>query len=310
MLKKLFTNTLLKFGIGSRAEREVAPQHRQSVDASTKSVIGIVAGNGSFPLRFAEEAKSNGHRVVAVCHIDETSPEIESLVDECAWVKLGELGKLIASFKRMGADEVAFAGGIDRVQHFGDIKLDARGAALIMRVRSTKDDVVMRGMAAELEKEGMPVFSCTRFLTECMAREEIMSRAKPNDTEKTDIGVGMDAIKAMTGQDIGQVVVVREGVVVAVEAVEGTNRCVLRGGELGGPGTVVVKFAKPNQDMRFDVPTVGVATIESMIEAKARVLAVEAGRTLIIDKDEMLKLANRHKIVVMGCPSLLEEKSS
>lgn len=303
MIDKIFNNTLSKFGFGSKSPSEVRPI--PSPSREQEGVIGIVAGNGSFPLRFAQEAKRNGHKVVAVCHIDETDPAIEELVDECVWVKLGELGKLIAAFKRMGADEVAFAGGIDRVQHFGDIKLDARGAALIMRVRSTKDDVVMRGMADELEKEGMPVFSCTRFLTDCMATEGIMSKAKPNATEKTDIEVGTAAIAAMTGQDIGQVVIVREGVIVAVEAVEGTNRCILRGGELGSSGTVVVKFAKPNQDMRFDVPTVGVVTIEAMIEAKARVLAIEAGRTLIIDKEEMLSLANRHKIVVLGCPSLL-----
>ncbi len=273
--------------------------------AKDAAPIGIIAGNGTFPLRFIEEAKKHGREVVAVCHRGETAPEVEQVVSRAVWIKVGELGKIISAFKENGVKEAAMVGGINRVKHFGQVKLDLRGAALMMKLRSTKDDVIMRGIAGELAAEGITIIDCTCYLQKCLARNELYTRTEPSEDERGDIAVGVAAIKAMSGQDIGQVVVVREGVVVAVEAVEGTNAAILRGGSLGGPGSVVVKFAKPNQDMRFDVPTVGVKTIETMIEAKARVLALEAGRCLVVDEAEVVKLAEKHHISILGCPPLV-----
>ena len=267
--------------------------------------IGVIAGNGQFPFRFVEEAKRNGHSVVAVCHVDETSPELEHLVDHATWIQVGQLGKLVKTFQEHHISQVAMAGGISRVKHFGDVKLDARGAALLLKIRSTKDDVIMRGIAAELEREGITVIDCTVFLQDCLAEEGVLTRSVPSAEEWDDIEVGRKAIQVMSSEDIGQLVVVREGVVVAVEAVEGTNEAILRGGNLGRRDSVVVKFAKPTQDMRFDVPTIGLKTIETMIEAKCRVLAVEAGRTLLMDREEVVALANKNKICVVGCPPLV-----
>ncbi len=267
--------------------------------------IGLIAGNGSFPFRFVERAHALGHSVIAVGHLGETLPELEQHVDVMTWIKVGELGKLIDTFQAGGVRKVAMAGGINRIKHFGSIKLDVRGAALLLRLRSTKDDVIMRGIAAELMKEGIEVIDCTIYLKECLAREGVLTRAHPTEEELSDIQVGIEAIKAMGSQDIGQLVVIREGVIVAVEAVEGTNAAILRGGELGGKGTVVVKFAKPTQDMRFDVPTIGPATVETLVQAKARVLAVEAGRTLIMDQADVLRLADKNGIAVVGCPPLV-----
>jgi DUF1009 family protein len=267
--------------------------------------IGVIAGNGTFPIHFSREARRNGRSVVAVAHRGETLPELAQEVDCLEWIKVGELGRLIDIFKQTGVREVAMAGGINRIRLFGGVKLDTRGAALLYRLRSTKDDVIMRGIAAELEGEGISVVSCTLYLNECLVREGLLTESPPTAEEQTDIQVGIEAIRAMSSQDIGQLVVVREGVIVAVEAVEGSDRTILRGGELGGKGTVVVKFAKPTQDMRFDVPTVGERTIRTMLQARARVLALEAGRCLILDEAKVVAAANRHGLAIVGCPPLI-----
>ena len=162
----------------------------------------------------------------------------------------------------------------------------------------------MRGIAEELEKEGICVVPCTLYLSRCLAREGLYTKSAPTEEEWSDISVGIDAIRAMSSQDIGQLVVVREGVMVAVEAVEGTDRTIARGGELGGKGSVVVKFAKPTQDMRFDVPTIGERTIQSLVKAKARVLALEAGRCLVLDEEKVVAAANRAGIAIVGCAPL------
>lgn len=298
-------------GAGSRAEQppviSTTPKALvpETPEQYANQSIGIIAGNGSFPLRFAAEARAYGCKTVAVCHTGETLPEIAAAVDRAVWIKVGELGKLIRTFKDEGIRYVAMAGGINRVNLFGGVKVDARGAALLLRLRSMKDDVLMRGIAEELGREGVQVIDCTVFLRNCLARTGVITKSRPTDDELNDIEVGKRAIEAMSAQDIGQTVVVREGVVVAVEAVEGTDRAILRGGELGGAGSVVIKFAKPTQDMRFDVPTVGVKTLQTMIEAKARVLALEAGRCLLLDEAEVVALADKHKIAIVGCESLI-----
>lgn len=266
--------------------------------------IGIIAGNTSFPVQFAQAARRSGRPVVVLAHKGETPDEIAETADVLEWIKVGELGRIIDVFQQHAVEEAVMAGGINRVRLFGGVKLDARGAALLYRLRSTKDDVIMRGIADELGKEGINILPCTLFFEECMVKEAVLTKALPTEEQREDIQVGIDAIRAMGSQDIGQLVVVREGVIVAVEAVEGSDKAILRGGELGGKGSVVVKFAKPTQDMRFDVPTVGPRTIETMIKAGAQVLALEAGRSLIIDEAKVLSLANERRIVIIGCPPL------
>ncbi len=262
--------------------------------------LGLIAGNSSFPISFIEEAHRNNRPVVAICHKGETLPEVAEVADAAIWVKVGELGKLINTFLEHQVKEVAMAGGINRVKLFGGVKLDKRGAALLMRLRSGKDDVLMRGIAEELSGEGIEVVPCTIYLQDSLVQEKLYTKTAPSEEEKEDIKVGIEAIKAMAGQHIGQLVVVREGVVVAVEAVEGTDAAIRRGGELGGAGTVVVKFAKPDQDMRFDVPTVGLRTIETLKQAKSRVLALEVGRSLIMDEEKVISAANSAGISIVG----------
>jgi len=262
--------------------------------------LGLIAGNTTFPIRFADEARRNDRPVIAVAHRGETPPELESHVDVIEWIKVGELGRMIETFKKRGVRQAAMAGGINRIRLFGGVKLDARGAALLYRLKSTKDDVIMRGIADELSKEGIEVVPCTLYLNDCLVRAGVLTKSQPTEEERNDIQVGIDALRAMGSQDIGQLVVVREGVVVAVEAVEGSDAAIRRGGELGGKGSVVVKFAKPTQDMRFDVPTVGLRTIETMSKVGARVLALEAGRSLIVDEEKVVARADAAGIVIIG----------
>lgn len=269
--------------------------------------VGMIAGNGPFPFTFAKEAKERGHPVIAVCHEGETDKEIEKFVDKVRWIKVGELGSIIKTFKEFQTKYVAMAGGISRVRHFGDVKLDMRGSALILKLRSTKDDVIMRGIADELLSEGIEVIPCTVFLRSMITTQGILTKKDLSPEEETDVSIGIDALVAMSSQDIGQLVVVREGVIVAVEATEGSDEAILRGGKLGGKGIVIVKCAKTTQDMRFDVPTIGLRTLDIMEQVGARVLAVESGRSIIIDKNDVISKAERLGITIVGIPPLIKE---
>lgn len=272
--------------------------------------IGIIAGNGSFPIRFARNAKEAGFRVVVLAHENETDCVIENIADHVSWIKVGQVGRIISVFKEQKITSVAMVGGINRVRTFRDVHLDARGAVLLAKLRSTKDDIIMRGIASELATEGIEVVDSTLFCRDALINEGGITKKKPTTDELKDINVGVAAICAMSEQHIGQLVVVKQGVIVAVEAVEGSDATILRGGELGGQGTVVVKCAKPSQDMRFDVPTIGLKTIETMKVAKASVLALEAQRCLILDREQVIEAANEAGISIVGCRvanDLLEE---
>ncbi len=277
-----------------------------SFDLPENSKIGMIAGNGPFPLMFADRGRKLGHQIFSVCHTGETTKDIENYVEDHKWIRVGELGTIIDSFKSWNVKYACLAGGISRVKSFGDVALDVRGAMLILKLRSTKDDVIMRGIASELLNEGIEVIPCTVFMDEWLTPLGALTSRSPTKEQLNDIQVGVDAIVAMSSQDIGQLVVVREGVVVAVEAAEGTNQTILRGGSLGRNNVVVVKCAKPTQDMRFDVPTVGVNTLEVCHEAGAKVLALEAGRSIIIDINKVIEKANTLDISIIGIKPLVE----
>lgn len=262
--------------------------------------LGIIAGNSQFPLSVARDAKLAGYYVHTIAHQGETLETIEEVSDSVEWLRVGEFGKLISSLKSKSVQEVIFAGGISRVKLFGGVKLDVRGASLLAKVRSTKDDLIMRGMASELESEGMSVESCIKFTTESLVAKGLISGKKPNTENLKDIEVGLEAIRTMGALHIGQLVVVKEGVVVAVEAVEGSDATIARGGELSGGEAVVVKCSKPEQDLRFDVPTAGPRTIEVMYEAGCKLLALESGKTIILEREKTLELAKKRKISIFG----------
>jgi DUF1009 family protein len=262
--------------------------------------IGLIAGNGRFPLLFATEARRNGVAVTAVAHRGETPEEIAQLVDDVTWVRVGELGKIIRVLKDAGVRRAVMAGGISKPRHLTDIRPDLRGAAFLAKTRSLKDDVLLRGIAGELERDGITVVESTIFLGALVPAVGTLTRAKPRARDWEDVRFGFTVAKSIGRFDIGQTVVVKEGAVLAVEGLEGTDAAIRRGGELGKGGVVVVKVSKPTQDLRFDVPAVGTATVEVMREVGGRVLALEAGRTLMLDREVLLAAADAAAIAVVA----------
>jgi len=262
--------------------------------------IGLIAGKGQFPLLFAQAARQQGAAVIAVAHRGETDPDLASFVTELHWIHVGQLGKIIRIFKAAGVRQAVMAGGISRGRLFREFRPDWRAVNVIRRAGAGRDDRLLRAVADELETEGITIAPSTLFLHDLLAASGPLSRRPPTPEELADINLGVQAARELGRLDIGQCAVVRRQVVVALEAIEGTDATIRRGGVLAGPGVVVVKMSKPDQDLRFDVPAVGLDTVAAMREVKAAVLAIEAGKTLIFDRPEMLKVADQAGIAVWG----------
>jgi DUF1009 family protein len=266
------------------------------------STIGLIAGSGRFPLLFAESARKAGHRVVVAAHVNQTDRAIEAFADRCTWVKLGELGKLIETLSQGGADQVVLLGAVTKARFFRDAWLDGLGLKVLATIAVRSDDNLLRAIARTLEEHGLPVVDPTPYLQDRLAPEGVLGKQEPTAEEWEDARYGLELARGIGRLDLGQTVVVKNRVGVAVEALEGTDACIRRGGELAKEGAVVVKAVKPGQDRRFDLPAVGPDTVAVMREAKARVLAVEAGSTLVMDRDEMVWLADKAKIAIVGLP--------
>jgi len=264
------------------------------------SRLGLIAGNGQFPLLFAEAARAEGVEIVAVAQEGETPAEITALLPEVTWVRVGELGKIITTFQQAGVTQAVMAGGINKAGAMTKIQPDARGLAFIGKLPSLKDDVILRGLAQELEGEGITVIESTRYLSALIPEIGVLTSAKPDTQQWDDIQLGVTVAQEIGRWDIGQSVVVKRGTVFAVEGAEGTSAAIRRGGELGGAGTVVVKVSKPQQDLRFDVPAIGPDTISVMHEVGTAVLAVEAHKTLMIEREALLAKANKSSIRVVA----------
>lgn len=270
--------------------------------------IGLIAGNGRFPIIFADNARKLGLHVTAVAHEGETEPELERHVDRIHWVKIGQLNKLINAFKGDGVRQAVMLGGIKKTHVYSAVRPDFRALALATRLALLKDDDILREIAAELEREGITICESTFGLEGILVEEGPLTSRQPTKKEWNDIRYGWDVAHEIGRLDIGQCVVIRDRVVVAVEAVEGTDGAIKRGGELAKEGAVVVKRSKPQQDLRFDLPAIGPRTIEVMASVKAAVLAVEAGRTVMLDRELLLSKAGEAGIAVVGIAS--EEQQS
>ncbi|MGA7578597.1 MAG: LpxI family protein [Desulfobaccales bacterium] len=263
-------------------------------------IIGLIAGKGHFPLLFAQAARARGASIIAAAHRGETDPALAELVQELHWVYVGQLGKIIHIFKAAGVQRAVMAGGISRGRLFRDFRPDLRALSVVRRAGAGHDDRLLQAVAAELEKEGITIAPSTLFLDQLLAPPGKLSKRAPTREEFLDIDLGFRLAKEIGRLDIGQCVVVRRQVVVALEAIEGTDECIRRAGALAGPGAVVVKVSKPNQDLRFDVPAVGPDTIRSLVDARAAVLAIEAGKTLTFDRPLMLAAAQPARIAIWG----------
>ena len=264
------------------------------------ATIGLIAGGGRFPVLFAESARRAGHRVVAAAHLNQTDPALERLVDGCTWVKLGQFGKVVDVLKAAGATQVVMLGSIAKARFFRDAWLDGLGLKVMATVAVKSDDNILRTIARGLEERGLPVIDPTPYLEDRLAPEGVLGRHAPSEDEWADARYGLDLARAIGRLDLGQTVVVKDRVAVAVEALEGTDACIRRGGDLAKGGAVVVKAVKPQQDRRFDLPAVGPDTVEAMREARCRVLAVEAGSTLVMDLEEMVRRADAARIALVG----------
>jgi UDP-2,3-diacylglucosamine hydrolase len=262
--------------------------------------LGLIAGNGRFPLIFAAEAKRAGYRVTAVAHRGETDAAIEQAADEVTWIYVGQLGKIIKTFQRSEVTEAVMAGGIRKVKLFGNFRPDFRGARFLAKIKSREDDALLRGIAAELAEDGIQILESTLCVPHIISTEGVLTKRAPRPDEWDDIRLGFRTAKEIGRLGIGQTVIVKKQVVLAVEAVEGTDGAIQRGGTLAKSGCVVVKVSKPQQDLRFDVPAIGVDTVRCLLEARASVLAVEAGRTILLEKEKLLEQADLHGISIVG----------
>jgi UDP-2,3-diacylglucosamine hydrolase len=262
--------------------------------------LGLIAGNGKFPLIFAEQARKEGYTLVAVAHRGETLKELEGLIENVTWIYVGQLGKMIRTFLRAGITEAVMAGGIHKVKFLENFRPDLRGAKFLARMKSKDDDALLRGVAEELESDGIKVLDSTLCLSQIVATEGVLTKRTPRAVEWEDVRFGFRVAKEVGRLGIGQTVVVKKQIVVAVEALEGTDAAIERGGTLARSGFVAVKVSKPQQDLRFDVPAVGVETIRRLHEVGGTVLVVEAGKTILLEKDALLKEAESLGISVVA----------
>ena len=281
---------------GTAHERPASPNSSERIGER----IGVIAGNGRFPIIFADNVRRQGYAVSAVAHIGETDPELERHVDWIHWVKIGQLNKLIHAFKHDGVRQAVMLGGVRKTHVFTTVRPDFRILAMAGRLRALKDDAILRELAAELEREGIIIRESTFGLDGILVEERPLTQRRPSRKEWDEIRYGWEMAREIGRLDIGQCVVVKERVIVAVEAVEGTDQAIRRGGELAGAGAVVVKRCKPQQDLRFDLPAVGPRTIETMVAVKASALAVEAGKSVMLDRADLIRRADDAGIAVVG----------
>jgi len=269
--------------------------------------IGLLAGSGRFPILFAEAARRQGLAVACVGIRHEAPEVLRDLCDSFEVVGVSKLGGMIRSFKRRGAGRIVMAGKVTKSVmytpgRFLQLWPDPRMVQFWYRnLRDKRDDSILLGVIAEFERDGMTFASALDYCPELLVTQGVLTRRRPTAAERQDVAFGWMLAKEMGRLDVGQSVAIKESAAVAVEAIEGTDRCIERAGQLcRSGGWTLVKVAKPQQDMRFDVPTVGLTTIENLHKAGARVLAIEAGKTIVIDQSEVVALADRYGMTIVA----------
>ena len=262
--------------------------------------IGLIAGSGQFPIIFSKAAKSKGFAVYAAAYLNETDPVLKEHVEAIEWMHIGQLKRLIMFFKKNNISKAVMMGAIKKTKMFSDVRPDMKAITLIAKMRHTHDNQILSAFAEVLEKEGIKIQASTFLLPDLLAQEGCWTKRKPTRSEKADIRLGWNLAKEIGRLDIGQCVVVGGGSVLAVEAIDGTDATIKRGGKLARGIAVVVKVCKPNQDIRFDVPAVGVQTIKTMHEAGAGALTIEAGKAIVFDRQEMIDIADKHGISIVA----------
>ncbi len=264
-------------------------------------ILGIIAGNGKFPLLLARKARQEGYHVIAACVRGDTSFLIRFVSNQHAWFSAGELSKLFNYLKEMNVTQAIMAGQVNPNNLFDpSLKLDAEFQKLFQAIQDRRTDTIFGAIADQLKKRGIELLDSTFLLNEYLAPKGTLTKRGPTLAELADIEFGIQIAKSMGGMDVGQTVVIKDKAIVAIEAMEGTDRTIVRGGNISRQGAVIIKMSKPNQDLRFDVPVIGPRTIQYMIKSQAKCLAIEARKTLIIDQPKCLKLANKAEICIVG----------
>ncbi|MBE0426838.1 MAG: UDP-2,3-diacylglucosamine diphosphatase LpxI [Nitrospirae bacterium] len=263
--------------------------------------LGLIAGTGKLPMAIASEAKAQGYKVIAIALDPLADKSLSSYVDDIKWVNVGKFGEIINSLKKNGIKEAVMAGKVSKsLLYKSKIKPDLRAVKLLFSLKDRSDDSILLAITNELKKDGIKLFDITVFSSDILTPEGVLTKTSPTSDEWKDVAFGWKIAKDIGRLDIGQTVVVKDRAVMAVEAIEGTDEAIKRGGALAGEGAVIVKVSKPNQDMRFDVPVVGLDTLKSMIEIKARVLCVESLKSIILEKDKIIEESDNAGIAVVG----------
>ena len=275
--------------------------------------LGLIAGNGRFPLLFAEAARARGVPVAAIGIREETDPAIEKHVDRIAWFHVGQLSAMIDFLTSAGCAEAVMAGQIRLrllYHDFSEMMADPLATELLARIADRRGDSVLAAVADVLEAHGIRLRESTLFLEDRLARPGLVAGRAPRPEEEEDIAFGWGIAKQVAALAIGQTIVVKDRAVIAVEAMEGTDACIRRAGELGRGGIVVVKVSRPGQDLRFDLPVIGAATLRALADAKAAAMAVEAGRTLVLDAEEIETIAGEAGIAIVARESTKSNEPS
>jgi UDP-2,3-diacylglucosamine hydrolase len=262
--------------------------------------IGLIAGSGQFPILFAQAARQKGWKIHAAAFRDESDPDLAQHVDSLEWFYLGQLGRLIKYLRHHAITQAVMMGAIRKTRMFTNIKPDIKFLSFMAGMRNTHDDALLRALAELMKKEGIQIQPSTLLLPELLAQPGVWTRRKPSRSENQDIELGWHLAKEIGRLDIGQCIVVASGAVLAVEAIEGTDAAIRRGGEFAKGHAVVIKVCKPNQDTRFDIPAVGLGTIESMKAAHAQTLVIEAGKAVVFDRQAMIERADAYKMAIVS----------
>ena len=263
--------------------------------------VGLLAGIGRLPVEFARAARGMGFSVIAVAIVPEVEPELEQAADKLFSISIGELDRVIATLKSEGVNQVTMLGKVTKELMFsGSVQLDDRIKKMFASLPDNSDDTIMLAFVRELAADGIQVFDQTALIRSLMPAAGVLTSRLPTEAEQADMEFGFKMAKAIGGLDIGQTVVVKNLAVIAVEAIEGTDACIRRSGQLSRGAATIAKVAKPEQDLRFDVPAIGLNTIQAMCEAGATAMVIEAGKTLLVEREKVIKMANDNGITIVA----------
>ncbi|MDR2676846.1 MAG: UDP-2,3-diacylglucosamine diphosphatase LpxI [Endomicrobium sp.] len=262
--------------------------------------IGLIAGNNRFPFLVAEEIRKNGDRIICVALKEEADPALEKICDKIYWISVGRFQKIINVLKSEDVRIAIMAGQVKHIRIYSAISMDWCAIKIMSSLVNKKADTILNAVANEFKKNGIHLIPSHSYLKHLLAENGLLSGLKLSSDEERDVEFGYEIAKVVAGVDIGQTVVVKDRSVLAVESVEGTDECIKRAYQLGGENSIVIKVAKPNQDFRFDIPVIGINTINVLKENKIRAMAIEAGVTLILDKNDTIIKAKQEKVTIIA----------